>query len=275
MRKTFTILGVIALATISKAQIVINEIYTGGGSSVATSVYKYDFIELKNIGATSVTLTNAYLQYASSTGSFTNSHTIPTVTLAPGQAYLVREGNAGNAGADLPITQDLIGNLSLSTVTGKVALTSDATAPTSSTATNVLDFVGYGTSANQFEGASYAPAPSNALSISRTSGDTNNNATDFATGAPSPQNSSGATLGVSDVKNGKLSFIKNTLVRNNEIVFGEKVNHVKIYGMSGQLVKTIVSLKTNNVNVTDLAKGNYIVTGTVNNQSVSQKIIKD
>ncbi|WP_435522322.1 hypothetical protein [Chryseobacterium indoltheticum] len=56
----------------------------------------------------------------------------------------------------------------------------------------------------------------------RISGDTNNNAADFATGAPSPQNSSGATLGVSDVKNVKLSFIKNTLVKNNKIVFGEK-----------------------------------------------------
>lgn len=275
MRKTFTILGLVALATISKAQVVINEIYTGGGSSVATSVYKYDFIELKNIGTTSVTLTNAYLQYASSTGSFTNSHVIPTVTLAPGQAYLVQEGNAGTKGVDLPVTPDLVGNLNLATIVGKMALTSDATAPTSPTGTNVLDFVGYGTSANQFEGASYAPAPSNALSISRTSGDTNNNAADFATGTPSPQNSSGATLAVSDVKNVKSLFVKNTLVKNNEIVFGEKVNNVKIYGMSGQLVKAVVSLKTNNVDVSDLPKGNCIVTGTVNNQPVSQKIMKD
>lgn len=275
MRKIFTILGVVALTMTSKAQVVINEIYTGGGSSVATSVYKYDFIELKNIGATSVTLTGAYLKYASSTGSFSDSHAIPTITLAPGQIYLVQEGNAGTKGTDLPITPDLIGTLNLATITGKVVLTSDATAPTSPTSTNVLDFVGYGTSANQFEGASYAPAPSNALSISRISGDTNNNAADFATGTPSPQNSSGATLGVSDVKNVKSSFIKNTLVKNNEIVFGEKVNRVQIYGMSGQLVKTIVSLKTNSINVADLPKGNYIITGIIENQSVSQKIMKD
>lgn len=275
MRKIFTILGVVALAMTSKAQVVINEIYTGGGSAVVTSVYKYDFIELKNIGATSVTLTGAYLKYASSTGSFSDSHAIPTITLAPGQIYLVQEGNAGTKGTDLPITPDLIGTLNLSTITGKVALTSDATAPTSPTSTNVLDFVGYGTSANQFEGASYAPAPSNALSISRISGDTNNNAADFTTGTPSPQNSSGATLGVSDVKNVKSSFIKNTLVKNNEIVFGEKVNRVQIYGMSGQLVKTIVSLKTNSINVADLPKGNYIITGIIENQSVSQKIMKD
>jgi hypothetical protein len=274
MRKTFTILGVVALAAISKAQVVINEIYTGGGSAVVTSVYKYDFIELKNIGSTSVTLTNAYLMYATPTGSFTDSHAIPTITLAPGQIYLVQEGNAGTRGTDLPITPDLIGTLNLTTITGKVALTSDATAPTSPTSTNVLDFVGYGTSANQFEGSGYAPAPSNPLSISRISGDTNNNAADFVTGAPSPQNSAGATLGVSDVKNVKSLFVKNTLVKNNEIIFGEKADHIKIYDMSGKLVKTNISQKTN-INVSDLPKGNYIITGIVDNNSVSQKIIKD
>ncbi|MFL9833885.1 lamin tail domain-containing protein [Chryseobacterium terrae] len=277
MKKTFTILGVVALFATSNAQVVINEIYTGGGTAVATSVYKYDFIELKNIGTTSVTLTDAYIQYTSKTGVFTsaNSHVIPTITLAPGQSYLIQEGNAGSKGADLPVTPDLVGNLALATITGKVALTSNATVLTSPTDTNVLDFVGYGITANQFEGASYAPAPSNALSISRTSGDTNNNSADFATGTPSPQNFSGATLGISDVKNVKSLFVKNTLVKNDEIIFGENVDHVKIYGMSGQLVKTIVSSKTNSINVSDLPKGNYIVTGTIDNQSVSQKIMKD
>lgn len=82
------------------------------------------------------------------------------------------------------------------------------------------------------------------------------------------------TLAVSDIKDVKGSFIKNTFVKDNEIVFGSEVKDVKIYNMFGQVVKT--STKDNVIlNVAELAKGNYIVTGTVNNQPVSQKILKD
>ncbi|WP_435522313.1 T9SS type A sorting domain-containing protein [Chryseobacterium indoltheticum] len=45
--------------------------------------------------------------------------------------------------------------------------------------------------------------------------------------------------------------------------------------MSGQLVKTIGSLKSNSINVADLPKGNYIITGIIENRSVSQSIMKD
>ena len=82
------------------------------------------------------------------------------------------------------------------------------------------------------------------------------------------------TLAVSDINSVKSNFIKNTFVQDNEIVFGSNVKDVKVYNMLGQVVKTSGKDATV-LNIAELAKGNYIVTGTVNNQPVSQKILKD
>lgn len=276
MKKTFTLLGILVLTAFSNAQIVINEIYGGGGSIVSTTVYKYDYIELKNIGTTTVTLTGAYIKYAGSLTTFnnSNSHSLPDITLAPGQTFLIREGTTStSAGADLPVAPDATGNIALAAVSGKVALTSDSTNPTSATDANVLDFVGYG-SANLYEGSAAAASPSNSLSISRISGDTNNNSVDFATGAPTPQNSTG-TLAITDIKRAELQFVKNTLVKTNHIVFGADVENIKIYNMLGQIVKVVSGKENQALDVSELVNGNYIVTGTINNKDVSQKILKD
>ena len=66
MKKIFTLLSVVALGISANAQVVINEVYGGGGAS--TSVYINDFVELINIGNTSVTLSDVSIQYASATG---------------------------------------------------------------------------------------------------------------------------------------------------------------------------------------------------------------
>ncbi|MDN4013063.1 lamin tail domain-containing protein [Chryseobacterium gambrini] len=275
MKKIFTILGVVVAGISANAQIVINEVYGGGGNSGAP--YKNDFIELKNIGSTTVTLTGAYIQYASATGTFnggTSTHSLPDITLAPGKTYLIAEAGGAN-GVDLP-TADATGTINMSGTAGKVALTSSATSITSATGSTVIDFVGFGATANLYEGTGPAPAPSNTTSISRSSGDTNNNATDFVTGAPTPQNSSSGTLAVTDlstVKGG--NFVKNTFVKNDEITFGSAAKDVKVYNMLGQIVKTASVKENESVSVAELQKGNYIVTGTVNNKPVSQKILKD
>jgi hypothetical protein len=277
MKKIFTILSIVSVSAFANAQIVINEIYGAGGGSNSAILYKYDFVELKNIGSTSVTLTGAYLQYASATGTFNggnSNHALPTITLAPGQTYLLQEGSAGTAGTDLP-TPDAVGTINLSGTAGKLALTTDSTAPTSATGSNVIDFLGYGSTASYYEGSAAAPAPSNTTSIARTSGDTNNNGADFTAGTPTPQNSNSGSLAVADLSKTKGNFIKNTFVKNEEITFGAQANDVKVYNMYGQVVKT-ASVKANeSLSVAELQKGNYIVTGTVNNQPVSQKILKD
>ncbi|MBD8083992.1 T9SS type A sorting domain-containing protein [Chryseobacterium caseinilyticum] len=84
-----------------------------------------------------------------------------------------------------------------------------------------------------------------------------------------------STLAVSDFKKVTSNFVKNTLVKNNEIVFGSDVKDIKVYTLSGAIVKTGEVKNGSTLNVAELAKGNYIVTGIVNNEPVSQKILKD
>lgn len=83
------------------------------------------------------------------------------------------------------------------------------------------------------------------------------------------------TLAVADFGKAKSDFVKNTFVKSNEITFGAQAKDVKVYNMFGQVVKTASVKENESLNVAELQKGNYIVTGTVNNQPVSQKILKD
>lgn len=285
MKKIFTIFGLISATAFMNAQIVINEVYGGGGNSGST--FKNDFIELKNIGSTPVTLNGATLQYASSAGTFNQYHPLPNITLNPGKTYLIQEAAGSGGTVNLP-TPDYIApvptnfgtgtntgaGFAMAAAAGKIVLANNGVQVTSPTDANVVDFVGYG-SANQFEGTGPAPAPSATNSVARIAGDTNNNAADFVAGAPTPQNSTSGTLAVSDVKNVKGSFVKNTFVKNSEITFGANAKDVKVYNMFGQVVKTASVKENGTLNVSELAKGNYIVTGTVNNEPVSQKILKD
>jgi len=102
---------------------------------------------------------------------------------------LIQE-NLGSVGAPIP-SPDATGGINLSANSGKVALVSGNALLSGSSAVGnqVIDFVGYG-AANDAESA---PAPSldNVTAILRHSNgctDTDNNAADFVTGAPSPRN---------------------------------------------------------------------------------------
>ncbi|MBO6185390.1 MAG: lamin tail domain-containing protein [Chryseobacterium sp.] len=287
MKKVFTFIGLVSIAAFSNAQIVINEIYSGGG--LLGAAITNDFIELKNIGTSTSSLNGATIQYASSSGAFTQYNNLPNITLAPGQTYLIQQGSNGlgglinllNPNLIITVLLNLDGSpsvgvgIGLALTSGKVALASNATPVTGPTASNVLDFVGYGL-ANQYEGTGAAPSPTILNSISRINGDTNNNSVDFTITLPTPQSTSG-TLAVNDVANlsKKSMFIKNSLVKNDEIIFGAEVKDIKVYTLSGQLVKSASVKNGVSLNVAELQKGNYIVTGLVDNQPVSQKILKD
>lgn len=287
MKKVFTFIGLVSIAAFSNAQIVINEVYTGGG--LLGAAITNDFIELKNIGSSTSSLNGATIQFASSSGTFTQYYTLPSITLNPGQTYLIQQGSDGLGGLINLLNPNLIVTVllnldgspgvgvgvGLALTSGKVALASNATTVTGPTAANVLDFVGYGL-ANQFEGTGAAPSPTILNSISRTSGDTNNNSVDFTISLPTPQATSG-TLAVNDLTDlsKRSMFIKNSLVKNDEIIFAAEVKNIKVYTLSGQLVKTASVKNGVSLNVAELQKGNYIVTGFVDNQPVSQKILKD
>lgn len=75
-----------------------------------------------------------------------------------------------------------------------------------------------------------------------------------------------------DITTGKANLVKNTVVSNN-IIFGEQAD-IQIVNANGQVVKTASVKENTSLDVTSLAKGMYVVTGTVNGKSVSQKIIK-
>lgn len=276
MKKLYSLLAVAAIAFTANAQIVINEVYGGGGNSGAT--LKYDFVELINSGTTTVTLTGAYLQYGGATSTTpigaSNIQALPDITLNPGQTYLIQEAMGAGGTADLP-TPDYVPTvniLAMSGTGGKLFLTSNNTPVASATDANILDRVAWGTGAVWAETAP-APATTNTTSISRTNGvDTNNNSVDFTTGAPTPKNSLGAVLGVTDFNSSKSYFVKNTFVKD-ELNFGTKAD-VKVYNMNGQVVKSASVSEFKNLEVADLAPGMYIVTGNVNGTPVSQKIMK-
>ena len=289
MKKIFTLLSVIALGTFANAQIVINEVYGGGGNTGAT--YNQDYVELKNIGSTVATLTGASLQYASNTGTFNSYQALPNITLNPGQTYLISEANAGANGAALP-TPDLSLNTSitfsngqvntnavnLSATNGKLALVSDLlqvtyTAP-NTFSSNVIDVVGFGT-ANAYEGSAPAEAGSNTLAVTRVSSiDTNDNKNDFDALAPNPQNSA-STLAVRDITKSNNLLIKNSIVDNTLMLQAKAKADVKLYNAEGKLVKSAtVTPSSSNVDLSSLNKGVYILTAEVNGETYSQKIIK-
>src|SRR4051812_3423570 len=171
----------------SSAPVVINEVYGGGGNAGAT--YKQDFIELYNRSGSPVNLAGWSVQYASATGTSWAS-TALTGTLPAGSSYIVRESQGTGGTTDVP--SDVTGTIALSGTAGKVALVNSTTALSCGADCDgnaaVVDFVGFGTTANDFAGTGPTPAPSNTNSVSRnaTHDNTANNAADFTAGAPSP-----------------------------------------------------------------------------------------
>lgn len=83
---------------------------------------------------------------------------------------------------------------------------------------------------------------------------------------------SAKTLAVGDINASKTNLVKNTIV-SNEIIFGLAAK-VSVINMNGQVVKTADVLENGALNVSDLAKGTYVVTASINGKSTSQKIIK-
>jgi hypothetical protein len=185
----FLLIVLIALSFSSKAQVVINEVYGGGGNTGAT--YTNDFIELYNNGSSPVSLSGWSVQYASASGT-SWSKTNLTGTIPAKGYYLIQEA-AGSGGTVALPTPDVTGTIALSATTGKVALVNNTTSlsGTCPSGTQIVDFVGFGTTANCFEGSGPTASPSNTTSVQRTpvGTDNNNNSADFTVAAPSPKNS--------------------------------------------------------------------------------------
>ena len=172
--------------------LVISQLYGGGGNSGATLTN--DYIEIYNPTGISFNLAGWSLQYASAAGtSWTNKQPLGG-TIAPGEYFLVALASGGTNGSQLPVTANISGDINMSATSGKVALVSNSISLTGSCPNgsdpDIVDFVGYGSSASCFEGGARAPAPSNTTALFRKldgAQDTNQNGDDFQTGAPNPR----------------------------------------------------------------------------------------
>jgi hypothetical protein len=170
--------------------IVISQMFGGGGNTGADLTH--DFVELFNRSLSPVNVTGWTVQYASAVGT-TWTSTPLTGTIPVGGYYLVEEGSGGLGTIPLP-TPDASGGINLNATSGKIALVSNGTllsgvCPSSAA---VVDFIGYNSTADCFEGSFSAPSPSVINSCQRYSQgctDTDDNSQDFFVAPAIPRNS--------------------------------------------------------------------------------------
>jgi hypothetical protein len=183
-------------AALGSTGLVISQVYGGGGNSGAPLTN--DYVELFNRGTADVSLTGLSIQYASAAGATWTALSLGSATVAPGKYFLIQLAG-GATGSALP-TPDLSSTtINMSGTAGKVALVngttaiscvagSDAGVPPCSGLASIIDLVGYGTTASDYEGTAAAPVLSNTKAGVRAGGgctDTDNNTADFAAVTPS------------------------------------------------------------------------------------------
>ena len=270
----FTLLLSIVFSFSSNAQVVISQVYGGGGNSGAT--FTNDFIEIFNRGTVAQDLTGWSVQYASATGTSWAVTALTSVTLQPGQYYLIQEAAGATPSTALP-TPDATGTLAMSGSNGKVLLANVVTAQTGliPTGTQVQDLVGFGATSTGYEGTGpTGTVLTNSTSAQRANTgciDTNNNATDFIAALPVPRNiatpisvcSSAPSMLVSSPTNGTIYNPFTTSVTVNVAVFNFTVanatgtGHIH-YTLDGG--GTVMKYDTTPVVLTGLAVGNHTVT---------------
>jgi endonuclease G len=165
VRRTLALLllciaAVAPMAYAASPNVVISQVYGGGGATTGSPAYLNDYVELFNSSNTAVAIGGWSLQYGSSTGQFASSssnlYAIPAgTTIGAGKYLTVKLGAAGTLGgsftADLTTT-----NLSMSAGSGKVALANINTAlgcgasatPCALPDSRIVDLVAWGASNN-------------------------------------------------------------------------------------------------------------------------------
>jgi predicted extracellular nuclease len=190
MWRLLPLAGAALLATGVQANVVISQVYGGGGNAGAT--LQRDFIELFNKGNAAITIGGWSVQYTSANGNTWQVTAIPAgTTLAPGQYYLVAQ--AAGAGGTVPVVGDITGAIAMAGANGKVALASSTTPLTTTNPVSAAlqDIVSYGAS-TPTEGTPTGALSNTTAAVRKAGGctDTNDNSQDFTVEAPAPRNSS-------------------------------------------------------------------------------------
>jgi hypothetical protein len=187
----------ICASSVDAGPVRLSQVYSGGGSGTDPVTYKQDYLELFNNSGSAVDISGWLLCYASATGNFGTSlsFTLPANTvIQPCSWLLIGCGTVGAAGADFPVTADVVmsSGPNLSATSGKIALISTGPAGTTTCpAGTVEDFVGFGT-ANCAEGTAVGVLSKTTGAVRLNGGitDTDNNSADFTVEtAPVPRNS--------------------------------------------------------------------------------------
>lgn len=299
MRKIYFIGALLATVLTSNAQVVISQVYGGGGNSGAP--YTHDFIELFNRGTSPVSINGWSVQYTSTSGpsaapnNFWFMTPLPNVTLQPGQYFLIQQGGGAN-GVALP-TADVdgatagtlgsngaaTGAIAMSGSNGKVILVNSTTQETTANpaGANIMDKVGYGATPSGYEGTGpTGTALTNTTAAVRNNGgctDTNNNPTDFTAAAPAPRNTTTTlnpcSLSVAENNISGLKVYpnpaKNTLYVTSDSFTAKQVELFDVLGKSVLNTKTV----NNTVNISSLSKGVYVVKITEEGKTATRKIV--
>jgi endonuclease G len=188
---TTTISVNVQAAPVLPGQLVISQVYGGGGNSGATLIN--DFVELFNRSSVAIDVTGWSVQYSSAAGTSWQRTNLSGI-IPSGGYYLVQEGAGSGGTVNLP-TPDAVGTIAMAAGAGKIALVNNVTTLTGScpTGSNIMDFVGYGSNASCFEGSGPTEDLGNTLAAFRTHlgcKDVDDNAGDFKINPPAPRNSS-------------------------------------------------------------------------------------
>ncbi|HSU21302.1 MAG TPA: lamin tail domain-containing protein, partial [Variovorax sp.] len=192
------LLAGLSTSAFAASDVVISQVYSGGGGTGATTTWKRDFVELFNRSGAVINLGGMSLQYQSATGTSWQAGALPPVDLQPGQYFLVATGTAGTAGADIT-TANHSWTASMAAGAGKVALASIPTAMKTAGGEAIVDLVGYGSTATISETAP-APAPTSVASALQRAAlgctDTDDNSKDFGNVAATSPRSLASPLNV-------------------------------------------------------------------------------
>jgi hypothetical protein len=280
MKRIFTlVLAIFSLTFSLNSQVVIYEVYGGGGSTSAGPPYSNDYLVLLNKGTSAVNLAGWSVQYASATGPSTGTWSKVDITsgsIAAKKFFLIKVSPNTNAGGtqytgllipspdyELP-TSTSVGGLLMSGTGGKVAIVSDNVALTTTTpmTSNIADLVGWGATTNFGEGGAVAPATTSSTAIRRINNgqDTNNNLNDFALNStPTPLNSSSPSLPIeltsfnAKSNNSKTNLYWQTASEKNNSHFAiERSKDGDVFSKIGEVKGNGNSTVTQNYQFTDV-----------------------
>ena len=185
--------------------IVVSQIYSNGGNPGST--FQNNYLELFNRTDNTVDFAGSPIYFTTATGAFNQVLTIVStrgIVMGAHRYFLMKFGPASTNGAPVPdpdfsffippgLPPGFLPNLSPS---GKIFFTPPGPPIVASTCplpnSQIVDFLGYGATANCFEGTGPAPTTGNFTAAFRKGSgclDTDNNAGDFITGPPNPRNS--------------------------------------------------------------------------------------